>query len=551
MLPTYAAPFALLYIPNNGQSLSSAFGSNDAGQPVQPFANLKLGDTANTFDIAAPGAPTLFAAPLTTPQRPITSSTPSDPYPDNILNNTGSTVEVAAANMLSSLLPGWNLHASCVSQGAAAMSVIKKGGTGNAYAATIYEGQAFAPVSPANPSGGNLAAKAGFSSYGPAFVIWGHGQTDSELLAYQGITPATQYQSDLDAQQVDFETDLGAIATGPRPLWLPTMPVSILQPNSSPPSFAGRSIVRDAMTDLVRSFPERFIPAGPLYQYPPDLAFGPYHLNVYSPWGEKATEFFARYVREFVNAFVEQRPRNPLAWLDLRIQSIAFSGATATVTLHNPSGTDLVFDTSTVVQPHQVMMPYWGPGFGFEVWDSQVNVSNVTQTSPPQVTTTTPHGVLASGEPYLLEGLLGVANNNPGGNGAFWAHVVGPSDLTLFLDPGLTTPAPAGVVAFTTPATGLGVRPIGITSATITSRTTIELTLSRAPIPGEAFVAYAEHTDEVYTSFQGAVPPRGGNVRDSDFSLFDRSLCKAACLAVGCTPPMWCNWLNGETLGPL
>lgn len=543
--PTFASPFALMHIVHNGQSLSTGYGSNDSGEPVQQFHNLKLFDASGNYTVTTPNASTLASRALTTPQRPINTSSATAAYPNDITQNAGSTAEVAMANMLSELL-GWSFLASCTGQGAAAMSVIQKGGSGNAYAAGIYEGKAFAPVSGSNPSGGNLAATSGFSSFGPACVLWTHGETDSETMCFNGVTdPTSTYTTPLVTQQSSYETDLGAIAPA-RPPWLPHVPLILSQPNASPPSLQGRSIVRDAMQAQANNSPQLFIMCGPKYQYPAANGFGAYHKNDYRPLGEKAAQFFAKYVAENVYAWLQGRTINPLAWAPLQVSSVSHSGTTVTITVNNPSGTQLVFDTTTVPKPHQSMFTYWGSGFGFEAWDGQFTVTGLGTTSPLTLTTSPAHG-RSNGDPIVIEGVLGASFGNTNANGPNFVKVQDATHLQLYADSGLTTPIAPGA-AFTTPATGLGFCPITVT-ATITNNTTITLTLGRTPAVGGLFVAYAEHTDQAWTQFTGAFPDRSGNLRDSD-PLYQASLIQGS-LSTGLVPATWSNWMCGFTQGPM
>lgn len=544
--PTYASPFALMHVVMNGQSLSVGYGSTDSGEPTQLFRNKKLYDSSGNYTIASPNAGTLSAVPLTTPIRPANMGSSTAVYPGNIGANAGSTADVAMCNMLSKLL-GWSFLSSNTGRGAASIDDIKKGGTGNAYSAGIYEAQAFAPVSGANPSGGNLAAAAGFSSFGPACVPFLHGETDSLLYANQGITPATVYQGDLVTMQGNYETDLGAMAPA-RPVWLPHVPMILSQPNGSPPSFSGRSIVRDAMTNLATGSPLLFINAGPKYQIPPNGAFGPYHKYDYRPLGEKYAQFYAKYVLEQIYAYLLGRAVNPNAWAPLQITSVSISGTTVTVTVYNPSNTPLVLDTTTVTKPHQSVLTFWSGGFGFEAWENQVLINGVSQTTPVRVTTASAHNQLER-NPYIIVGTNASANAGTNANGQFYVHVVDSTHLDLYSDAGLTSPIPAASQPYVGPNTGLGYCPVGVTNATILSNTTIQLTLARALATGNGYIAYAEHSDAVASESNGALPERCGNVRDSDNFYYASLILNS--LSGGFLPAHWSNWLNGSVWGPM
>ena len=133
------------YIPHTGQSL----GCGDYGDPpvstVRVGANFALADSADTWDITAPNAPTLSVGPLVAPERaPIyTGGGIVAEYPSNI---GGETAVVAAADL--ALATGRRAGGGTSAQGGAGYSVICKGGTGNAYAANMYEVQSLMRLVP-------------------------------------------------------------------------------------------------------------------------------------------------------------------------------------------------------------------------------------------------------------------------------------------------------------------------------------------------------------------------------------------------------------------
>jgi hypothetical protein len=535
------APFALNHIVATGQSLSVGYGSIDAGIPAQPFSNVKLFDSSGTYDTTAPLAPTLSRVPLTTPQRPPNVPVPTANYPANIGINSGSTPEVAMADMATQLL-GWTFLASCTGIGAAGLvlpDVIGKGGSGNAYAAGIYEATAFAE---------RLALP--YGSFGAVCVLLTHGETDSTNLAINGFTAPSTYGTPLATLQADYEADLRA-ATGQRtPAWLQHIPIVLTLPQSSPPPLNGRQLVTQAMIQACALSPDLFVNAGPKYQYPPNLGFGPYHLADYRPLGEKCGQALARYVIEHASALEQGRSLNPAAWAPLQQTGVGIVGLVVTVSLNVPV-LPLVFDTVTVTQPHASMFNYWFPGLGFEAWDGQVAVTGVSATTPLVVTTSPAHG-RTSGDPVVIDGVLTTTastGTSTGANVACFAQVLTPTTVALFSDAGLTTPiGPPSSGAAPYASGGLLIHPIAITAATIVG-STVHLALATAPAGGQLFVGYAQHTDELWNPFNGAVPPYRGNLRDSD-PLFDISLIKASLYSAD-VREMWCNWLCPFLVGPM
>ena len=543
---TYAAPGDINYAPHNGQSLCTGFGSNDSGSGVYG-QNLQLFDPRNLWAISLPNASWLESAPLRTPVRAPGGGL--NPYPLNIGPASGSTAEVAFANLMSVLLR-WRMQTSCVGRGTAAMSEIEPDGTQNDFAASLYEGRAFAPVSPANPSGGNLARQAGFSAWAYACGILTHTETDATNLAALGQTDTSAYMAGVTSMQAQWQAQLGPMGVPTWP-WYPGQPLLISLASGTPSAFQGRSLLSYALINLCKSSPALFIAACAKY---PFLQNPPLHLLDYRPYGEVLVRAKKRWVKEHIDAYRQGRPVNPAAWAPLWETSVVLSGTTVTITVNNPDGSPLVFDTVTVPQPHQSgALTYWAGGFGFEVWERQVGIVGATNATPIEVSTSATHN-FTTGQPVIIDGVCTPGypvESLQGCNGAHFLNVTGASTFTLFQDAGLTTPV-AGTGAYAGPNVGLAVVPIEILSATVLSPTSIQLNLARAPAAGQGYVAYAEHTDAPPSMLNGAVPQRVGNLRNgSGPALFAQSLIRNSLLPGDLAPAMWADWMLPFLVGPL
>ena len=483
-----AVPGVAGHVLHTGQSLCTGFEA-DTTPITQPYANIKLFDSSGTYDITDPTASTLSLIPLVSPQR-----TPQgeNPYPDNIGGSgTGDTAEVAMANQFVSLFGGtgrtpFAVFASNVGQSGQPSTVIEKGGTGNAYAAGIYEADVLQRLA------SGLTPK-------PFFVMLTHGEQDGINYANEGTTSPSGYLSFVQSLQTDNEEDLNNTysTTG-------TVPMLVSQCNITPGPFMGWGVSDNAVLVAAMTDPNTIIPVGPKYQFP--HPFGDAHLGDYRPLGEKQAQAAWKYTNHQPTA---------LCWMT----GIVVSGTTVTITCNVPVG-PLVADTTTVAQPHQTgwASAYWANSLGFEVWDNQLEVTSATNTAPIELGFSTAHGY-TTGDVPIVEGVV-VPN---AANGFATVTVVDTMHVTL---DGTTGNGPyfgVGGIAFT---------PVQVLSAVVTGNTVV-LTLSRALNPN-GWIAYAQHNDQQTYTGTLLTSPASGNIRDSDpFVGFSNV-----------TPQtVYCNWL--------
>lgn len=461
--------FGTLLVIGTGQSLS--VGDEAAVRTIaQPYSNLKLFDSSGTYDITNPSAGTLSAVPLVAPQRPTGSGTAI--YPGNI---GGESIEIAFANQLTALalgnrFTGYKVAASCTGQGGAAMSVIQKGGTGNAYAAGIYETAVFKRL---------LSG-----TFGAACVLLTHGEADAE----SGTTQAS-YLASLQSMQASYQADCSAITGQSR-----AMAMVFSQQNASSPTwlyaFDASNTTAAAMLQAAQSNPALFCLSGPKYQYPYFVDHT--HLTDYRPAGEKAAQaYFQAY-------------ELGLGWAPLWPTAFARAGQVVTITFHVPVA-PLVWD-GNASPPHiaGTQWSMWAPGKGFEAYDGRINVVTTTGNgvSPIVVTTSTPHG-RQTGDKVGVSGVRG----NTNANGVFTATVIDATHLSLNGTTGNAAWFQGGQVMC----------PIPITSAIIQNGNQVAITLGRAPA-ADLIVSYADQSD--YTAYNvttgGFGFGRCGLLRDSD-----------------------------------
>ncbi len=332
-------PDVLYCLFANGQSLST--GDDDAGDPpistTQPYRNVQIADAAHTYDITAPNAAGLSLVPLVAPVRADVytgEGLNTSPYPTNI---GGESPEVACANTLAKLL-GRKFATSCVGQGAASYTVIEKGGSGNAYNASLYEAQVFKRLA----TGLSLAAAA----------LLTHGEADS------AIASAT-YLAFLTSHQSNMQSDLGGIFGQGG-----TIPLVLSQQNSSPPIGGGENLSAIAQWQAVRDNPGVIIGANPGYHLP--YTAGRVHRPSlgYVLQGEN-------YARALFNLMFG-------AWTPLIATKVVRTGTQVRITFSVPVG-PLVFD-ARVTAPHGTGTKYgaggsifpssngWTGAQGFEFW---------------------------------------------------------------------------------------------------------------------------------------------------------------------------------------
>jgi hypothetical protein len=322
-----------LGVVGTGQSLSVGAASNGLVFTSPSGNNLKLslGAHVTTWPID-PNDPELSLVPLAEPIRPINTTSFSAPYPINIYGETFHTAMGSQLGALQMSVDGNDLTTvhSVLGQGDSGIAVIRKGGTGNAYAASVFEVTALA----------RLAAAAG-ARYEVGAVMLTHGEKDAEL---------PSYEDDIARLQSDYAQDLAALTGQTRPI-----PMILSQQHADP--VTGRSTSTVAAWKAGVDYPGKIICAGPKYQY--GYANDRIHLvaGQYDRMGIKYAEVF----HEVVVRGNSWQPLQPVA--------ATLDGQTINVRFHVPSP-PLAWDEAFGA-PHQFVHAAWMKGRGFEVEDSQ------------------------------------------------------------------------------------------------------------------------------------------------------------------------------------
>jgi len=326
-----------LGVVGTGQSLSVGAASNGLvyTTPSPTNQKLSLGARVTTWPID-PNDPELSLAPLAEPIRPINTTSYSAPYPINIYGETFHTVmgaQVGAQQMAADGSDLTTVH-SVLGQGDSSITVIQKGGTGNAYAASVFEVTALA----------RLVAAAG-ARYEVGAVMLTHGEKDAELASYEG---------DIARLQSDYEADLTAITGQSRPI-----PMILSQQHADP--VTGRSTSTVAAWKAGVDHPGKIYCAGPKYQY----AYAGDHIHLVAGQYDRLGIKYAEVFHEVVVRGNQWQPLQPIA--------ATVAGQTVSVQFHvpfPPMAWDEVWSA-----PHQFVHMAWMNGRGFEVEDSQGEVT--------------------------------------------------------------------------------------------------------------------------------------------------------------------------------
>lgn len=338
--PTFNFAWDLVGIVGTGQSLSVG----GLGTPViantQPYNNLKLSFGGATvvppFD---PAIPSLELVPLTEPLRPVATMYPSA-YPANL---NGETPHSAMANQLTAMAMAQASHDyvsvhTVVGESGQPMTVIKKnptnlpaaGTSGRAYDATLFEVAAINRLAGAMPK-----------TYGIGAIVVTHGEADAGN---------TNYANDLFQLLTDYNTDLAAL-TGQTA----KIPMLVSQQNSVPEANGLVSISALQVLKASVDHPGQIVCTGPKYQYSYATDTAHIHLNAteYERLGEKTAQvYFERVVLGH-----DWRPLQPI--------SAERTASKVTVHFHVPVP-PLDWD-DTLPVPHDLMIPQWKMGRGFEV----------------------------------------------------------------------------------------------------------------------------------------------------------------------------------------
>lgn len=312
-----------------GQSLAVGY-QGDLDEETSPIPHaFKLVDLADEYDITKDESDALTLAPLTEPFRMRTHGT-RDVYPDNVAGQTPHSAMAAQITMLSRTSPLMTIH-SCCAEGGKEIAAIKKGGSTNCYAASIFEAKAINRL--AHHQKHNMSYDA---------LILTHGETDAVL-------NQEDYGKDLIKLHADYCKDLMAITGQSRG------PIMILSQQQTCP------LACDVDSKVIQDqwqVEEDIVCSGPKYQY----GYAPTNLHLpvggYNRLGEK-------YGQVFHETVVEGRRFVPLS-----PSSISRRGAmTLVITFHVPSP-PLLWDEH-LPKPHQQHNTAWADGHGFEVLNSQ------------------------------------------------------------------------------------------------------------------------------------------------------------------------------------
>jgi len=320
-----------LGVVGTGQSLSVGAASNGMVFTSPSANNMKLSLGAN--GMSWPIDPTdreLSLTALAEPIRPLDTGS-SRPYPNNIYGETFHTAMATELTALHQASAGEDLVTvhSVVGQGAASITVIGKGGTGNAYDASLFEVTALA----------RLAAAAG-AHYEVGAVMLTHGEADAER---------PTYEDDIASLAMSYDQDLRAITGQTR-----AIPLILSQQHADP--ITGLSTSTVAAWKLGVDYPGQIFCAGPKYQYA--YASDQIHLVVgqYDRLGIKYAEVYDQVVVQGKD------------WQPLQPIEVTRDGLTINVRFHVPVP-PLAWD-ETFGAPHHYIHSAWADGRGFEVEDS-------------------------------------------------------------------------------------------------------------------------------------------------------------------------------------
>ena len=340
-------------IIGTGQSLSVGAAGNPLISTVQPFQNMKLLDPDYTGDLLGAAPMSAKLAPLVEPIRGYNNKFPGGPgYPNNIY---GETPHSAMANQLSALSQAIEnrdyitIH-SAIGESGQSITVIKKNGSGNSYAAALYEARAIARIA--------AGAQKTFA-YGALTLT--HGETDWN---------DANYEADIRQLFLDYNKDLPVI-TGQKtmiPLIVSQQGTFPNQPGSAPSTLAEWRLGLD--------YPGEILCSGPKYQY--EYSNDKVHLtaNGYRRMGEKYAQVY------------EQAVMRGATWKPLQPRQAKRAGAVITLDFDVPVA-PLSWDDH-LAPPHQSLNKQWSKGRGFEVinLNGALTISSVALTGASQVTIT-------------------------------------------------------------------------------------------------------------------------------------------------------------------
>lgn len=273
-------------------------------------------------------------------------------YPRNIQGETlgASSINSVTAFSATAGVSPWVLGASDTGLGGQALSVIQKGGTGNNYAAGIWEvGLAKA------------IATAQGKTFGVPWVLLDHGQADASN---------TGYAAGLTTLQANYDADIRAI-TGQSQHVVMIVNQQSSTPLSLTPWSTSNLPVSAYQVDLAANASGGLIvDAGPQYATPQNATDQHKPASGYIQDGEKDAE-------------VMWTLAQGLTWLPLQPHgggknagAYVYNAGLKTVTItFDVPYPPLAFDTSIVALNHQSVYTEWANGFGFEPYDSSGHVT--------------------------------------------------------------------------------------------------------------------------------------------------------------------------------
>jgi len=348
--------FDWIGIVATGQSLSVGVAGTPVISTVQPFDNIKLTDTSADPKYDGVGDQ-LSMVPLTAPLRPFVTPADGGPYPDDTYPNNiyGESPEVGMLNQVGQL---WStaptddhpyvMVPTSVGESGRSITAIRKGGTGRAYAATLYEARAIKQIA------SDTKLRFGYGA-----IVLTHGEADA--------TSAT-YGADVQQLFNDYNADLKAI-TGQTS----SIPLILTQQSTFPTDATSRSTSTLAAWRLGVDHPGDFFCAGPKYQY----EYGPDHIHLtaaeYVRLGEKYGEVY--WTTQVLG----------LPWTPVQPNKVARDG-TSVLVYFDVLFPPLNFDPA-LPPPHQSAHLEWAKGNGFEIEDAAgpIEITDVTVASGTDV----------------------------------------------------------------------------------------------------------------------------------------------------------------------
>ena len=338
----------LVGIIGTGQSLSVGATSIPVLSTTQRFGNVRLRDMgiAPLYDGAGDR---LSLVPLVEPIRAEVAAA-GGAYPTNILGETphsGMANELSNYALNRAAVAFASAH-SVVGESGQLLSVIRRGGTGRAYASSLYEVRSITAL-----------ARGDGRRYFVGAVILTHGESD---------TANALYGDGLLALANAYRMDLPVITGQREPIPL------ILSQQGSFPAGAGRSLSTQAMWRVSVDNPGVILCSGPKYQY----EYSPDHVHLTATasraLGIKYAEVYARHTWD-------NQPWQPLE--PTRIRRSSDTEITVDFNVPNPP---MQWEES-VALPHTTTHPTSGPppaqwarGRGFEVEQAGrvLTISDVT-----------------------------------------------------------------------------------------------------------------------------------------------------------------------------